>query len=364
MEGTEYSSRRETRGMVLKGTGNDRKGVRVSGDDIGDSQSINPLKEYLPSNESLAQLPERTSGPLNRSQSAMHAPPASSKPRTLRPISKRDQRKKSCDDLDIKERMVEAKESAQQKKRHSLQVGGLEKRASLHTAISNLKNAGSVDISAVVGSGDELFPDKVAGIDFKKGDLHRQDGAAPYALLSEFKLDPAHVKEILRLWARGDTNFNNKVPKCRLLPDAKTIVWKQEMHRLQHENSAAVYMQSAWRKYIRRKKFLIYTINKMLKKQRQMMKIVAVWLRVAQQREREHPPGSSVRGLMSYWLIRLRVTVRQRQIARDKARDLIDMWGVVWAKRVLRCWAVVARISGMDRHRRIWRGNFIHTQFC
>jgi hypothetical protein len=308
------------------------------GEDVGEpggTLSGNTLKEFLPSEASMQLLPESRGEKVNRSQSAMTWAKTlnDSDDQVLRPIR---QKPKSVDELDMQAKQVEYA---------SRPPPPLNKDERFHIGHVN--------------GGDDIQ------IEPPRGTLMSSD-ADIVSLQRAMNLESLHVRDQLRRFAHG--HVNKLVPKSTLLPPAKKYVWKEEIKKIRIEHEAAVLVQKYWRRCNRRKKFLKYSVNCLRRKIMCMKKIMQVWLRLSHQREHEHPPGSNVRGLMSYWLIRFNVSVKNAKIARDKAADCYDLWSSVWLKRVMRNWRKYLDVSSFDRLHRMntwlqpWKD--FYSDFC
>ena len=298
--------------------------LHASEEDAGEKGG-NPLKEFRLSEESMDILPKSRGEKVDRTQSVMTGkqPLPITEDQVLRPIRKKP---KSVDELDMQAKQVEYASNP---------PAALSKGQTFQ--IDHLKG---------------MFPDSEESETFqlRKGGLKRQMG----------KIDPievalptesAHVRDQLRRFVYGQANKH--APVCTLLPPAKKFIWREELKRNRLELFAAILVQNAWRSWQRRKKYLKYSVNKLSRSSQRMKSIMTVWLRASRQREHEHHPGSNVRGLMSYWLIRFNVSVKNATIAREKAADCHALWASVWLKRIVRNWRRIVDIILFDRHHRM-----------
>jgi hypothetical protein len=300
-------------------------GANARGEDAGEpggTLSGNPLKVFLPSKELMQLVPESRGEKVNRSQSAMTWAKTLEKTdgQVLRPIR---QKPKSVDELDMQAKKAEYA---------SRPPPPLNKDERFH-------------IGHVKGDHDngQVEPPRLMRSLAHISDID--------SLQQAMNLESSHVRDQLRRFAHG--RVNKLVPKSALLPPAKKYVWKEEIKKIRQEHTAAVLVQKHWRRCSRRRKFLKYTSSLLRRKLECMKKIIQVWLRLSHQREHEHPPGSNVRGLMSYWLIRFNVSVKNAKIARDKAADCHDLWCSVWLKHVMRSWRKYVAVSSFDRLHRM-----------
>jgi hypothetical protein len=292
------------------------------------SATANPLTAYLPSEEALQHLPSRTMpSRIDRSHSFNDNMRAAHDKRhaVLPPLYKK---KTTLDDLDL-----------------------LFSRDSERNPPPALSAKDSVDISSVPSDSlSALEQTAVESPDAKEVE-EKKDKDPLEAILPSNSLSTRHR---LSRYARGEVG--DATPKCVFIPEVKDHVWELENQRSKKLHAAAVHMQSTWRKYIRQKKYRRYVIGRMSKRIALYKAILQIWLRVARQREHEHLPGSNVRGTMSYWLIAWRVELSKNHIARDKARDLQDIWQTMLGRYVMHCWSRCAGVMGFERHRCMYHG--------
>lgn len=241
----------------------------------GEDEKQNPLKVYQPSPESEAYLPAKVGAPsLSRASSAKNVvavggptvsrqggPPskgqvassasasASTAMLTLRPIT--NGKKASLDELD----MQAIKTSGQQ------------------AAFPELRKGETIDIT-------KFAEDQVAAESLQARMLKGVQGEIN-AVEVTLPADSPVVRRKLGDFARGDAR--SVVPKVRLFPQAKIPVWSDELKRTRKEYESAVWMQKSWRRYIRRKKYKLYIINKAGRSVQLLRSILQVWLRVARQ---------------------------------------------------------------------------------
>eukprot|EP00960_Hanusia_phi_P041205 754890-Hanusia_phi.AAC.2 len=67
------------------------------------------------------------------------------------------------------------------------------------------------------------------------------------------------------------------------------------------------------------KKFRTFIRNRSLRRDHKKTAIIALWNRVASQRERQL---KGARGLMSFWIIAWRIKLSEKNISQEKAKDL------------------------------------------
>jgi hypothetical protein len=308
---------------------------------------INPLQEFMPSEETLDLLPMRGSDfkAPNRTQSAQISSAshvAKIYQAILSPI--RSGRQASHTDgssvrFSPKRKMERSRALYDDflHKQDIVQIHSTNKADILH----DLKNS-----VLAYENGD---PNKEAAKD-AEAQHHIVQGKQGWIVKTQ---DLPEVQSTLRKWVRGE--FGKFVPKCALLPEATRCVWDEELDYERKCLKAVQFVIGWWRTLKKGKKMRKWVVSKVKRKHDRLKAHFVVWTRLSCQREHPHPPGSNVRGLMSYWLISWRITVRNQQIAEEKAKDLKQMWEYLFSKYYFKGWKLYCHVMRRTRRNHRWR---------
>mmetsp|Transcript_2321 Transcript_2321/g.3725 ORF Transcript_2321/g.3725 Transcript_2321/m.3725 type:complete len:896 (-) Transcript_2321:1172-3859(-) len=178
-----------------------------------------------------------------------------------------------------------------------------------------------------------------------------QEGASPvkddamesFKIAEESEDEASRVKKKLLEWVTGVA----PAVGANILPEIRERVWRTENELKIAHHLAARKIQARWKVFWQRKRYITYSLGRVRHKETLKTTSFSLWHRVKLQR-----PGA--RYLLSFWCIQWRVETSRRQIAREKGKDLRNIWLTVQGKRHLKAWL---KCGSALRLLRIKRGN-------